>query len=101
MAGPAAPIETFARLLLPAIIDSSMLAGWLADCLTGWLAGGWLASSLADWLAGWLAGRPVGWLTGCWPIDTRLDDDCNWLYLLEWRTETTCSTALDAQERSR
>ena len=48
MVQPAAPIETFARFQLPAIIDSLMLA---AGRLVGWLAG-WLV----DWLAGWLAG---------------------------------------------
>ena len=49
MQQPTAPIETSARIQLPAIIDSVMLA---AGCLAGWLVG---------WLAGWLAG---GWLAG-------------------------------------
>ena len=32
MGQPAAPIENFARFLLPAIIDSWMLACWLSGC---------------------------------------------------------------------
>ena len=58
MKQPAAPIETFARIKLPAIIDSFML---VAGLLAGWLPG-WLAGWLAGWLVGWLGGWVAGWL---------------------------------------
>ena len=77
-----APIESFTRFQLAAIIDSSIhrfigsggWAGWAGlDWLAGWLAGlaGWLArlAGLAGW-AGWLAGW-LGWLAG-------------WLALVSW-----------------
>ena len=47
MKRPVAPIESFARFQLAAIIDSLMLAaGWLAGWLVGWLAGWLLPASL-------------------------------------------------------
>ena len=57
---PAAPMETFARIQLPAIVDSSMLAaGWLLSASFLFMDFHKLLPSIYDaggWLAGWLAG---------------------------------------------
>ncbi len=48
---PAAPVETFARFQLPALIDSLMLAaGWLAGWLAVWPAGLYKALLDSSWL---------------------------------------------------
>ena len=58
MKQPVAPVENFARIRLPAIVDAGgWLSGWLAVCLAGWLAG-WLAGCcLARWRVGQGRGR--------------------------------------------